>query len=193
MIGQTAEYYVSPQWEKVAIEALADPVVEVRADAVRALGQHGSAAAQQPVMETFHAWHEWWKDRPAEMVSERQYEQWFLYTTAHANNWIADGEALEKIRDYCITSNCRSEAEQDLRHWIEGPKVYVSESDAGDVDVGFAQYIESSLDEARVRLLQVPAGTRLKWHLNVRHTPEIDGWIAAIESDLAAHGVVITP
>ncbi len=194
VIGQTAEYYVSPEWEKVAIEALADPTaVEVRADAVRALGEHGSAAAQQAVMEAFHAWHEWWKDRPAEMVSERLYEQWFLFATAHAKNWIANGETLEKIRDYCITSNCRTEAEQDRHQWAEGPKVYLGESDAGDVSVGFAQYIEWSLDAARVRLLQVPAGTRLKWQLNIRHTPEIDVWIAAIESDLAARGVVITP
>jgi hypothetical protein len=194
VIGQTAEYYVSPEWEKVAIEALADPAsVEVKSDAVKALGDHGSAAAQQAVMEAFHAWHEWWKDRPAEMVSERPYEQRFLNATAHAKNWIANGETLEKIRDSCITSNCRSEADGYLRQWSEGLKVYVSESDAGDVDAGFGQYMERSLDAARVRLLQVPAGTRLKWHLNVRHTPEIDAWIAATESDLAGRGVVITP
>jgi hypothetical protein len=192
VIGKTAEYYVSPEWEKVAIEALSDPAVEVKADAVRALGEHGSAVAQQTVMEAFHAWHEWWKDRPAETAPERRYDQWFLNATAHAKNWIANGETLEKIRGYCITPNCRTEAEQYLRQWADGPKLYLGESDAGDVSAGFAQYIEYSLDAARLRLLQLPAGTRLKWNLNVRHTPEIDAWVSTIESDLAARGVVIT-
>ncbi len=194
VIGQTSEYYVNPEWEKVAIEALADPAsVEVKSDAVRALGEHGSAAAQRPVMEAFHGWHEWWKDRPGEMVSETSYEQRFLNATAHGKNWIANGETLERIRDYCITSHCRSEAEGYLRQWMETPKIYVGESDAGDVSASFAQYTDRSLDAVRVRLAQVPAGTRLRWQLNVRHTPEIDAWIAAIESDLAGRGVVITP
>lgn len=193
VIGKTAEYYVSPEWEKVAIEALSDPAVEVKADAVRALGEHGSAVAQQAVMEAFHAWHEWWKDRPAEMAPERRYDQWFLNATAHAKNWIANGETLEKIRDYCITPNCRSEAEENLRRWTETPKVLVGEDEAGGVIASFAQYTEYSLDAARARLMQIPAGTRLQWQFIMRQTPEVDAWVAAIQSDLAGRGVVITP
>ena len=41
--------------------------------------------------------------------------------------------------------------------------------------------------------MQIPAGTRLKWQFIMRHTPEVDAWVAAIESDLAGRGVVITP
>lgn len=194
VIGNTATYYVSPEWERVAIEALADPTtVEVRSDAVKALGDHGSAAAQQAVMNAFRVWHDWWKDRPAEMVSERPYEQRFLNATAHGKNWIANGETLEKIRDYCISPGCRGETDGYLRLWTDTLKVYLSESDAGDVSVGFGQYTERTLDAARVRLLQVPSGTRLKWNINARHSPEIDAWVSAIESDLAGRGVVITP
>jgi len=192
IVGKTAKYQAGPAWEKVAIEALADPVVAVKSDAVKALGEHGSAAAQQAVTNAFRAWHDWWKDRPAEMVSERQFEQAFLQASALAQNWIATGEEMENVREFCITSGCRSNAEQYIRMWEGTLPVSIGESGGGDVSVSFAQYNARSLDAARVRLLQVPAGTRLKWQLNA-HTPEIDGWVAALNSDLAGRGVVVTP
>jgi hypothetical protein len=194
IIGRTAKYQAGPAWEKVAIEALVDPAsVAVKQDAVKALGEHGSAAAQQAVMDAFRAWHDWWKDRPSEMVSEQAYEQAFFQASVHGQNWIANGEVLEKVRAYCITSWCRGEAEQYSRVWADAVPISLGESGGGDLSVFFGQYGPMPLDAGRVRLLQLPAGTRLKWNLNVRHTPEIDAWVAAVESDLAGRGVVITP
>ena len=192
IVGKTAPYQAGPAWEKVAIEALADQVVAVKSDAVKALGEHGSAAAQPAVMNAFRGWHDWWKDRPAEMVSEAQFEQAFVQASTRAQNWIANGEELARIRDLCITSGCRDQAGQYIRVWREAVPVSIGESGGGDVTVSFAQYYARSLDAARARLLQIPAGTRLKWNLNA-HTPEIDAWVAAIDSDLAGRGVVITP
>jgi hypothetical protein len=193
IVGRTAKYQAGPAWEKVAIEALADSVVAVKSDAVKALGEHGSAAAQQAVMDAFQAWHDWWKDKPAEMVSEGPFEQAFFQASVRGQNWIAGGEELEKIRDLCITSGCRGQAEQYITVWADAVPVSIGESGGGDVSVWFAQYDARSLDAARVRLRQVPAGTRLKWNLNGIHTPEIDAWIAAVQSDLVGRGVSITP
>jgi hypothetical protein len=193
ILGRTARYQAGPVWEKVAIEALADTVVAVKSDAVQALGEHGSAAAQQAVMGAFRAWHDWWKDRPSEMVAEGPFEQAFFQASVRGQNWIANGEVLEKVRSFCITSGCREQAGQYIRVWGEMVPISIGYSGGGDLSLQFAQYYSTSLDAARVRLLQVPAGTRLNWHLNVRHTPEIDAWIAATESDLAGRGVVITP
>jgi hypothetical protein len=193
IVGRTAKYNSGPAWEKVAIEALADPTsVQVKTDAVRALGEHGSAAAQQAVMDAFRAWHDWWKDRPAEMVSERSYEQALFQASVHGQNWIANEEEMQKVRDSCITSSCQGQAEQYVRVWADAVPVSIGESSGGDVNVSFAQYDARSLDTARERLLQLPAGSRLKWGLNP-HTPEIDAWVAAIDGDLAGRGVVITP
>jgi hypothetical protein len=192
IIGKTAKYQAGPAWEKVAIEALADPVVAVKSDAVKALGEHGSPAAQQAVMDAFRAWHDWWKDRPAEMVSEGPFEQAFLQASMRGRNWIATGEELEKVRDLCIQSGCRSQVEQYIHAWRDAVPVSIGESSGGDVSAWFAQYDSMSLDAARGRLLQLPAGTRLKWNLNA-HTPEIETWVAAINSDLAGRGVLITP
>jgi hypothetical protein len=193
IVGKTAKYNAGPAWEKVAIEALANPVAEVKMDAVRALGAHGSAAAQPAVMDAFRAWHDSWKDRPAEMVSEGPFEQTFLQASVRAHNWVATGGDLEKVRDLCITSGCRSEAETYIRQWGEAVPVSINESFGGDVSVWFAQYNAPTLDAARTRLLQLPAGTRINWQLNLKRTPEIDAWVAAMNSDLAGRGVETAP
>ncbi len=66
-----------------------------------------------------------------------------------------------------------------VRVWKDAVPISIGESGGGDLTVFFAQYNPMSLDAARVRLEQIPAGTRLKWQLNGRHTPEIDAWVAA--------------
>jgi hypothetical protein len=116
ILGQTAAYYAGPEWEKIAIAALQDPTVIVKADAVKALGQYGSESSAPAVWESFRYWHEWWKDRPAELNDEnRRFEQVFLEATAHAKNRIARGGDLEKIRDLCITQECKARAEEYRR------------------------------------------------------------------------------
>ncbi len=116
ILGQTASYYVSPGWEKIAIAALQDSTVIVKADAVKALGQYGSESSSPAVWESFRYWHEWWKDRPAELNDEnRRFEQVFLEATAHARNRISVGGELEKIRELCITQECRAQTEEYRR------------------------------------------------------------------------------
>ncbi len=118
ILGQTAAYYVNPEWEKLAVMALRDPTVIVKADAVKALGQYGSAASAAAVWETFRYWHEWWKDRPKEMNDEnRRFEEVFLEATAHARNWGTTAGDLEKIRDLCVTQGCIGRAEEYRREW----------------------------------------------------------------------------
>jgi hypothetical protein len=192
ILGRTAKYHAGPAWEKVAIDALTDTVVAVKSDAVKALGEYGSAAAQQKVMDAFRFWHDWWKDKPAEMVAEGQFEQAFFEAAVRGESWIANGEALEKVRDFCITAGCRQQAEEYIRVWQEAVPVSIGESPGGDVSVSFAQYYPRSFDAARTRLLQLPAGTRMKWSFNIKHTPEIDSWVAAMDRDLAGRGVVIS-
>jgi hypothetical protein len=116
IVGKTASYYVSPEWEKVAIMALQDPAEAVKADAVKALGQYGSAASAPAVWESFRYWHNWWKDRPAELNEEnRRFEQIQAEAAAHPRNRVATDSDLEKVRDLCITQECRAQAEQELR------------------------------------------------------------------------------
>jgi len=118
ILGRTASYYVSPEWEKTAVMALRDPTVIVKADAVKALAQYGSAASAAAVWEAFRYWHEWWKNRPSEMNEEnRRFEQVFLEATTHARNRVTTPSDLEKVRDLCITQECIGRAEEHLREW----------------------------------------------------------------------------
>jgi hypothetical protein len=118
ILGQTAAYYVSPEWEKIAVLALHDETVIVKADAVRALGQHGSAASEEAVWDTFRYWHGWWKDKRAEMNEEnRRFELVFLESIAHAKNWDITAGDLEKVRGLCITQDCSGRAEEYRREW----------------------------------------------------------------------------
>jgi hypothetical protein len=113
ILGRTASYYVSPEWERTAIMALQDTTVVVKADAVRALGMHGSAASVSAVWESFRYWHKWWEDRPAELNDEnRRFERVFVEATAHAKNWTATSGDFERIRDLCITQECKAEVDQ---------------------------------------------------------------------------------
>jgi hypothetical protein len=118
ILGQTAAYYVSPEWERIAVLALHDETVIVKADAVKALGQHGSAASETAVWDTFRYWHGWWKDKQAAMNEEnRLFEQVFLESIAHAKNWDITAGDLEKIRGLCITQDCIGRAEEYRREW----------------------------------------------------------------------------
>jgi hypothetical protein len=120
IVGKTASYYVSPEWEKVAIKALQDPAVAVKTDAVGALGRYGSAASSAAVWESFRYWHDWWKARPAALNEEnRRLEQVYLEATAHAGTRVIEDNdpenILENLRDLCITQECGAEAEREIR------------------------------------------------------------------------------
>jgi hypothetical protein len=116
IIGKTASYYVNPEWEKTAIMALQDPVVVVKSDAATSLGQYGSAGSASALLSAFRYWHDWWDRRPADLNNEnRLLERAYLEATVHAKNWTATEEQLREIRDLCVTQECSSEAEQELR------------------------------------------------------------------------------
>jgi len=118
ILGQTASFYVSPEWEKIAVQALQDPEVKVKADAVKALGQHGSAASEAAVLDAFRYWHGWWQDNRAQLNEDnRRFEQVFLESIAHGKNWNTTPGDLEKIRDLCITQDCSGRAEEYRREW----------------------------------------------------------------------------
>ncbi|HWE51711.1 MAG TPA: hypothetical protein VG273_18095 [Bryobacteraceae bacterium] len=113
ILGQTASYYVNPEWERTAIGALQDPSVVVKSDAVKALSKFGSAASEQAVWESLRYWHEWWKNRPAELNEEnRRLEQVFFDAFAHAKNWNVTAADFAKIHDLCITQDCAGRAQE---------------------------------------------------------------------------------
>ena len=112
IIGQTAVYQSGPVWEKVALDALQDPAVPVKIDAVKALAQYGSAAAKPAIFDAFRYWHEWWKNRGEQNDESRRLEQTFVDATSRPKSWTLEDADLATIRDLCLTDSCKSQVPQ---------------------------------------------------------------------------------
>jgi hypothetical protein len=194
-IGETARYFVNSRWESVALDALNDSTVLVKIDAVKALGEYGSPAAVPRLWESFRYWHDWWKNRPAEINEEnRQLEQAYLRTFSQAANWISTADDLARATDLCITDSCRGQMEQARRSWSQPLTVSVSQSGDGSFFVSLLQYPIRSLEEARRRLLQLPKGTELEWKQTTwenRPVPALDSWVGQIEIELSERGITV--
>ena len=75
IIGQTAVFNSGPLWERVAIDALQDPAVPVKIDAVKSLAQHTvGIAAKLAILDAFRYWHEWWENRGEQNDESRRLE-----------------------------------------------------------------------------------------------------------------------
>jgi hypothetical protein len=112
IIGQTAEYYSGPVWEKVAIEALRDPAVPVKIDAVKSLAQHGSSGSRRAIFDAFRYWHEWWESRGKPNDENHRLEQAFVEATTQARNWRPSEADLATVRDLCLSASCKAQVPQ---------------------------------------------------------------------------------
>jgi hypothetical protein len=112
IIGQTAVYYSGPVWERVAIDALQDPAVPVKIDAVKSLSRYGSPAAKPAIFEAFRYWHEWWENRGEQNDESLRLEQTFVEATTRPKNWTPADSDLTAIRDLCLTEGCKSQVPQ---------------------------------------------------------------------------------
>jgi hypothetical protein len=112
IIGQTAVFNSGPAWERVAIDALQDPAVPVKIDAVKSLAQYGSPTAKPAIFEAFRYWHEWWENRGEQNEESRRLEQAFVEATTRPKNWTPTDADLATIRDLCLTAGCKSQVPQ---------------------------------------------------------------------------------
>jgi hypothetical protein len=112
IIGQTAVFNSGPLWERVAIDALQDPAVPVKIDAVKSLAQYGSTAAKPAILDAFRYWHEWWENRGEQNDESRRLEQAFVEATTRPKNWTPTDADLATIRDLCLTAGCKSQVPQ---------------------------------------------------------------------------------
>jgi hypothetical protein len=112
IIGQTAVYESGPVWERVAIDALQDPAVPVKIDAVKALARYGSPAAKPAIFDAFRYWHQWWENRGDQNEESRRLEQAFVEATTRPKSWTPADADLAAIRDLCLTAGCKSQVPQ---------------------------------------------------------------------------------
>ena len=192
-LGRTAPYYVSSEWERVAIDGLMDKTVLVKIDAVKALGKYGSPASKVALFDSFRYFHEWWKDKPAQMNDENRQLEWtYVQAINGASNWMASADDLSRAASLCISDSCRQQMEQTRAYWTNPPlAVSAGRSSDGSYSVWLMQYNERSLEAGRRRLLQIPSGTHIQLKTQGWPDEKLNQWMDQMQRELEDRGISV--
>ena len=117
VLSDVAAYEWRPEIEQMAIARLDDPDPEVVASAAKALGDHGSATAQEALWKRLEKWHDDWKGRVSE-IQEGQASTSFQWGVEDSL-WRAlvklqpgdhpDKATADRLRSLCLTTSALSE------------------------------------------------------------------------------------
>jgi len=162
----------SPLLQELAIPALEHPDGRVVAQAATYLKDHGSAAAEGPLLDRFAAWSKQWRGREPEPdsvpgQSQETWQSWsvgssLMDAVALGQGWLADPATLQRLAALSVGSQQRQQADQYLSAWETRPwRIQVLTVDP--VKLSILKYEELSLDAAKEKLKQFPRGTRFVW------------------------------
>lgn len=173
VLGSVAELHANPELEKLALEFLGDPNLEVAITAVAVLGKYASAEAEEPLWRRFEKWHAEWNGREQELKKDfwgddpihlqTGLQQALRVALSHSPAWLADVKKLERLKGLCVTRNEREQVDQLLRNWSREITIGFSpaEQEWGSAEV--AQYRILSLATLKQKLTQFPKGTVFRW------------------------------
>lgn len=172
--GSVALLYSSPELEKIAAAHLDDPEFEVAIQAASVLGQYGSAAAEQNLMNRLEQWHAQWNGREKEVQPQiengtvagepAELEKEIVGALVYASAWIADPEKLNRIRQLCLTPSGRSEVDRALSDWNDHSiKPTFGSIDNSLQHISVAQYTSESIKSLKRKLVQFPKRTAFVW------------------------------
>jgi hypothetical protein len=176
VLAKAAALHMTPALEAALIDALRDARPEVAAGAARALGRHGSAAAEKALWARLEQWHVRWAGREddlryhvAEERSRNQHDKDLETELANAiargKGWLCDLPKLLRLGGLLVTSLERDQIQSILHDW-EASRISVTVlgNDGGDLSVfRVAQYDVGSLSAAREKMAQFPRGTVFAW------------------------------
>jgi hypothetical protein len=198
-----------PQAEQSAIEALDDPDPQVVQDAVVALGQWGSSAAEAALWTRLERFHQEWAGRQDELRSTPDYrspgsravalEQALLSALAGGTGWLCTPEKLLKLQSLVLTSDNRQQVGNLLEQWKQQPYL-INPNWNLDGETTFNLLNSSSIteDQLRAKLAEFPKGTRLAWQFwqPGQIQPPVsmekqEAAYAAIQSTALEHGLTL--
>ena len=169
-----ARLYWSAKLEGIASAHLDDPEIEVAIQAATVLGQYGSPAAEQDLMDRLERWHTQWNGREKEIQPQlengivsgepAQFEMELVRALVRARGWIADAEKMNRIRQLCLTPSGRNEVDAALRDSTEHSiRITFRPTDDSVDGISVGQYRPESVKNLKEKLLQFSKGTTFTW------------------------------
>ena len=160
---RTAPLAMGPGLEGYMAAYLMHANVRVKTVTAQMLGLYGSKSAAEPLWNAFRYFHEYWKDKRAELPPNgegAQLEVALRNAIARGHNWLANAADLHQMESVCISEQCMYETQQDLRAWQQMPLRLELSNQGGDVRATVAQYYGlGSMEALEEKLAQFPRGT----------------------------------
>jgi hypothetical protein len=160
---RTAPLAMGPELESYMAAYLMHANVGLKTIAAQMLGLYASKSAAGPLWDAFRYFHDYWKDRRAELPPNGagvQLEVALRNAIARGHNWLADAADLHLMESVCISERCLYETQQDLRAWQQMPLRLEVSSQGGDARATVAQYYGlESMEALEQKLAQFPRGT----------------------------------
>jgi hypothetical protein len=158
---RTASIAMHPVLEKYTSAYLMHGVVFVKMLAARSLGKYGSPAVREPLWGAYRYFHEYWNGKAQQLEQNGEgvvLEVELRNALARGTNWLTTEAELTTIESLCISSQCRSETQGDLRSWQQ-PRLELYESPLG-IHGSVGHYLGlQSLAAMRSKLAQFPSGS----------------------------------
>ena len=156
--------------QDIAIKGLDDPDPQVVENAAAYLKDYGSASAEDVLWEHLTSWSQRWMGRENDLqyVPGRKLDLTYelgagtnlqqALATGHA--WLADEAKLRRLIGLSIGPQQRQQAQQILDTWMRRPWTVQF---LGRGQFFILQYNEHSVEAAKEKLSQFPAGSTLQW------------------------------
>jgi DNA-binding GntR family transcriptional regulator len=116
--ARTAPLAMHPVFEKYIAAYLNHGTVMVKMLATRALGNYGSPVAREPLWAAYRYFHEYWKGKKTALEENGEgvvLEVELRNALSRGANWRTSEAELHTIESLCISDQCLSETQGDLR------------------------------------------------------------------------------
>jgi hypothetical protein len=163
--ARTAPLAMHPVFEKYIAAYLNHGTVMVKMLATRALGNDGSPAAREPLWAAYRYFHEYWKGKKTVLEENGEgvvLEVALRNALSRGANWRTSEAELRTIESLCISDQCLSETQGDLRASQPPLEVHLHDGPFG-LQGSVGHYIGlQGVEAIRARLAQYPRDVAFK-------------------------------
>ena len=162
-----------PKVQRTAIEALDDPDPKMQVNAARALGNWGTPEAEEALWARLRRFHVEWANREEELRptpviqspgSPPAQQRALVWAIATGVNWICPPDKLLRLEALVLTDLLHQEIEDWIKKWNqEFIMINPTWFPDGTATFWFFQYGHLGEEQFRVKVAQLPRGTRLRW------------------------------